>query len=215
MNPTPSRQGSILYYTPPNVQEITSAEFNLIDDANTTTNLKPQAYSATVQNGQDARRINTPVAGWSIAASVQAAFGLFLSSENSKGAFMHQVKGYANLLIEGSGFDQISARYFFGRRATSDTVVASLAAADNQLEHWILLPTKSDSSHINVTGSRLPLRLSCDEIIYTPKDTGDFVYCFGIQIYNHSASTATIKGSISLDYRKDTDSLVCYHPKLG
>jgi len=90
--------------------------------------------------------------------------------------------------------------FFFGRKATNNTVVASKASAENALANHILLP-----SHFS-TNSALHKQYSIETELFALNETAGYVYCFGILIPNYG-SAVTAEFDISLAIRKYSEPL--------
>lgn len=201
--------GSKALYLNPGVTSFTTGELAAIDTTFAMATISPYAYTATVREDYDTRNFNFDDAGATLAFGNRVAFGLFLSADNSKKNLLWQFSGKSHIIFTGNT-TQIHGAFFIGRRATSDTVVSSKAAASNTLAAYALLPHNFSQFLANAY-----LVQSVETEGFTLELEDGFVYCFGYLIDNVSAATDILmKGGISLAVRKAAYPLSNY-PVVG
>lgn len=203
----PNVVGPKILYLNPSTDRFTTAEIALIDTNISATDIKPYAYTATVRDDYDAFNFATDDAGSTLVPSVRVAWGLFLSPQNEKGNLLFQLSGKAHFTSSLTG-GLVSGGFFFGRKATNNTVTSSKAGTANTLDKFIILPSNSQIAP-NVPG------LIADSIqseIFTLAVTGGYVYCFGYFLQNGAGSNTTLLGKVDLAIRKWTEPINVFTP---
>jgi len=205
----PNFVGSKVLYNNPSSVSFTTADVALIDEGLDTSLCSPYAYTATVRDDIDSINYRLPAAGVDLLTIQQVSMGLFLSPDNEKNNLLFQVSGAANIIVNGS--TSFHSSFFFGRKATNNTVSSTKAGVANTLDKFILLPT----SRANTLNSATTISLVGDSIekeILSIYSSGAYVYCFGFIIRNYSGSTITMKGSIDLSFRKYQSEIGVFRP---
>jgi len=186
----------VLYYNP-SATVLTTANITAIDEAIDPSSLKPYAYSATVREDYDARNfLTSPEAtGSAVPAGQRLAVGIFLTPDNNKGNLLFQLSGRAQFSIATSSADY-QMGFFFGRKATNDTVISDLTAPQNALDKFIYLPAVHTAVGAQAAFASLEIELFSQEL------AAGFVYCFGFHFDNPTASSHVLTGGICLAARK-------------
>jgi len=201
-----------LYFNPSiaAATELTTTDLAAIDGAIDFATVNPYAYSATVRDDYDTMNINFSNAGSSLALGQRVAVGLFISPSNDLKNLLFQVSGKASILFSGTSIVPM-CRFFFGRKASNNTVTSSKAAPANTLAAYQVLPSIT-SSAVKST-SELFFNDSINHEIFSLESSGAYNYCFGVMIDNHSASNAVgLYGSINLSIRKYQSELGVFRP---
>lgn len=190
----------------------TSGEFAAIDTPFVVSNtpiISPYAYTSTVRTDYDGHNFFTDYTlGCDLIGLGCVSFGLFLTPENDKPSnLLFQVAGRASWL----SYQEVMPKgnFFFGRKATNNTVVSSKAAPSNQLAAYSLLPSKS-SFGSTITAFSMNDAIESD-LFSLRLDTG-FVYCFGYTLENHWVDPINVHGGVSLSFRKFSSELRSYDP---
>jgi len=200
----PDFVGSKSLYLNPSADTFTTADLAAIDGSNGWGTILPYAYTATVREDYDAFNFGTTGTP-DIAASSRVAFGLFLSPSNDKHNLIFQVSGRALFAMQDSGY--CFGNFFFGRKATNNTVVSDKASANNSLAKFMYLPSNQVSSVNNSN-----IHDSIETEIFSLELAGGFVYCFGYQLTNYSGTAMTIDGGVSLSIRKYSSTIPAFRP---
>jgi len=203
----PNFIGPKALYLNPSYVQFSSAELALVDSVLTSHVIQPYAYTATVNDNYDAVNIgfDDSTTGSDIVAYRRVAFGLFLSPENEKKNLIFQVSGQASISLEDAGY--MYGNFFFGRKATDNTVVSSKAAASNDLAKWMVLPNATHAATSN-----FGMAHSIETDVFSLELSGGYVYCFGYMISNPGAGNITMHGTISLAVRKYNTELGVFRP---
>lgn len=202
MKPNPIGDKSL--YLNPSFTTLNTAVLAAIDGAIDQTLMLPYAYTATVRDDYDARNYNFDNAGADLPAGTRAAVGLFLSAENEKKNFLWQLTG--KLSMSSIAAASIRGGFFFGRRATSSTVVSNGGSPQNSLAQFMYLPETS----VAVDGTNREYSIRSDH--FSLELAGGFVYCFGFFMENYGVAVAGLKGSASLAFRKYRSELAAHQP---
>lgn len=209
----------ILYLNPTGTgTKISTANLAAIDTtAGAMDVISPYAYTATVRDDYDAQNFILADAGADIVSGKRIAFGLFLSPDLEKKSLLWRVSGKALFSNLVGANPHINFSFFFGRKATDNTVVSSLAGVNNQLAKYMLLPSQSNRYLVSpASGSGAGFTMS-DEIesqVFT-LDPGatDYVYCFGFFMDNYGAADITLNGAVSLSVQKYRSELGVFMPR--
>lgn len=206
----PSITGPKIIFSNPSAVTFTSAEIALIDDPLSANTIKPYAQSATVQSHYDSMHVVPDLACAQVANS-RVAWGVFLTPGNDFKNLLFQVSGRARFYITGTSV-LASGFFFFGRRASSDTVVSSKASANNTLDKWIVLPSRSNSNQLSN-----PCYIHdsiCDEI-WAERDASGYVWCFGYALDNLSGANAIgVNGFVDFSLRKWDSPVSEFRPEV-
>lgn len=207
----PNSVGPEILYLNPGIATLSTTNFAAIDTAFSMSTISPYAYTATVRSDYDAYNFVAEDAGGVIVAGQRVAFGLFLSPDNDKGNLLFQVTGKAFYrTVSATGLVGMQGQFFFGRKATNDTVVSSVVGPENTLAKYMLLPNKS-----GVMASAAALQsidYSIEDQVFTLSLPGGFVYCFGFYLENVSGTNYTMSGGVSLAMRKYSSELPAWSP---
>lgn len=180
-------------YSTPDSDDFSTAELALIDDSYLGNAQKPNAYTATVKDDYESRRVffNDPP---DIATVMKAGFGLFLSNEgNLKGNMMFTCVASMNLIVETTPL--FTAYALFGRTSAS-TITSSKSAADNALVNWAILP-----SSLQLEDNTL--NLSVNTNVIAEAQTADEVFCFAVFLSNGTAGAVSLIGGLHMTFIKD------------
>jgi len=209
----PNFVGSPWMYLNPSADYFSTAELAAIDTAFDPAVVSPYAYTATVADDKDAFNFNMAAAGSVLVAGMRVAFGLFLSPENEKKNLMWQVTGKAKLYGSGTGL-ATHGSFFFGRKATNNTVVSSKASANNTLASYMLLPSKSVQmpNFPTTSGTTTVIVDSIQSNGFSLYLDAGYVYCFGYLLDNVTANNATLYGGINLSFRKYQSEIGVFRP---
>jgi len=209
----------ILYFNPSMSSKISTANLAAIKTtAGAMDVMSPYAYTATVADEYDTCNFILADAGATLAATSRVAFGLFLTPDNEKGNLLFQVSGKAAFSSVTGTNPLVRGGFFFGRKATNNTVVSSLAAVSNTLAKFQYLPSKFErvsGGASSGTSSGISLHDSIETEIFTLTLSGGYVYCFGYYLENYAASTpdVALHGGVSLQFRKFRSSLDVFNPR--
>lgn len=197
--------GPKVFYLNPTSDKLSTANLAATDTAISDA-ISPYAYTATVRDDYDTFNFHTDDAGSVVAVGMRNAFGLFLTPENNKGNLLFQVSG--KVILNGAGTTPLPlGAFFFGRRATSNTVVSDKTAPQNPLVAYTLLPSMHYFQSASLTSDYVETE------VFSLQLAGGFVYCFGYYIQNCSGANAlTFRGTISLSVRKYGSGLDIYTP---
>lgn len=208
----PNVIGPKLFYINPNVLSATTAVMAAIDEAAPSLLPSVQAYTATVREDYDSREVSFDGTADSVlAANMQVAFGLFLTPDNDKRNLLFQLRGSFHCLNTGAGRGFINSYFFFGRKATDNTVVSSVAAPANALAGFtIVSPTvhheAADTDVIRIVND-------FEKEIVAVELAGGFNWCFGFLLQNMSATAQSLNsGRLSLAFRKYASELTVNIP---
>lgn len=197
-----------------NTTTFTTADLAAIDTvANTAaSNIAPYAYTATVRDDYDtARYANAGIAAIDLLSTQRVAFGVFLSPENDKGNLLFQLSANVNVLGDIANDDNLRVRFFFGRKATNNTVVSSKAAVSNSLANYIWLPNNIAFCS-GALGFPSQISSNIESELFGLTLSGGFVWCFGFAIDNMSANTASIQFDSSISCNKYRGVLEHFRP---
>jgi len=205
----PNFIGSKSLYLNPAFVSFTTAELALIGTTTPNTTVQPYAYTATVRDDYDAMNITIPTRNQAV--TTRLAFGVFLSPENEKGNLIFQVSGNVQDIHSASASAYPTCSFFFGRKATNNTVVSSKAGANNDLAAYMLLPVKSHSNQ--APGTTGKMNVSVETEVFSVGLSGGYVYCFGFYIDNPiGAGIITHDLQASLAMRKYSSELGVFRP---
>jgi len=208
----PDPVGPKVLYFNPSSDKLSTANLAAIDSVHATDTVQPYAYTATVRDDYDAFNFLTDDAASNLVTDRRVAFGLFLSPQNDLKSFMFQLYGKACFLVGGTNVTP-KGSFFFGRKATNNTVTSDKASANNTLAKWIYLPSIHTSDRLG-TGNRV----YTDEInteLFSYELSGGFVYCFGFMMDNNGAADISLKGGVSLAFRKYSTVIQEFSPTGG
>lgn len=205
----PNFLGSKSMFFNPSIISFNTAEIGLIDTAISPSVISPYAYTAVVRDDYDAANFNLDAAGVSLVAGQRVAFGLFLSPQNHLGNLLFQLTGKVMLTATLGTFGGLTGSFFFGRKATNNTVVSSKAAASNTLASYMLLP----STAVNMVTSGAPgvLNDNLESELFSLYLEDGFVYCFGYLLDSVQVASAIV-GGMSLALRKYSTEIPEFHP---
>jgi len=209
----PDVVGSKAMFFNPGVSTFTAAELALIDGSrdSAASNYLPYAHSATVRTDYDSRRFC--IDAEAIAADTRVSFGLFLTPENEKGNMMFQVSGQCRIYtpVDNGG---IIPSFFFGRKATNNTVVSSKAGANNALAVLTLLPPTAVSTRGSYVDEVNSIDYAIETTVLAENDYTNYpyVWCFGVALDNADNSDITVRADCSLAVRKHGKSFPVYLP---
>lgn len=207
----PNSIGSKILYLNPSRDVLTTTNLAAIDGAYDNATLAPYAKSATVRDDYDAYNFDTEDAGSTLVAGQRMAVGLFLSPENDKHNLLFQLSGKINLYLTGTNIT-VNTNFFFGRKATNNTVVSDKTAPQNTLEIYTMLPDTSIAYANDRTGGQFISQSIKDEL-FALENSGKFVWCFGVVIDNLSASDVALRGTIgALGMRKYSTEVSSFKP---
>jgi len=201
----PNFIGPKALYLNPDQDELTTTNMAAIDAgySNASSSFKPYAYSATVREDYDTRRFVSADSGSVLVSGKRVSFGLFMTPDNDKGNLLWQLSGKLSL-VNTTELGLITSQFFFGRKATDNTVVSSKASANNTLSQHILLPYNMDFS--------LPgMELRYESELFSLELEAGYVYCFGASIWNLGAD-ATLFFDASLAMRKYGTEIDLHRP---
>jgi len=194
--------GSKIFYLNPGNTTFDSTIIAAIDSTCTpaAANVKPYAYSATVRDDYDARNffVDKGTVG-TIVSGQRLAFGLFLSPENNKGNLLFQLSGRLMCQFD---INYLNAHFFFGRKATNNTVVSDTASANNALDKYMILPCTTESLSVDDSSDDLFSVMNIQTELVTLSESDGYVYCFGVMIDNLAGSNRTFGMDCSLSIRK-------------
>lgn len=202
--------GDKIFYLNPSFTTVTTAVYAGIDGAIDNKLVLPYAYTATVRDDYDARNYEFEQAGVTAVLGTRAAFGLFLSPENDKHNLLFQVNGKVSIIAPAAN-GLLRVGFFFGRRATSNTVVSNGGSPQNSLAQFMYLPCDVMYDQASLNG-RVSASICRD--LFALELAGGFVYSFGFFVENHAASAA-ITGFASLSFRKYRDEIGVFRPSGG
>lgn len=174
--------------------------------------ISPYAYTATVSDEYDSSNFLLADAGAELDAAKRLAVGLFLTPDNDLGNLLFQVSGSVHINSEEDTNSDFAGRFFFGRKATNNTVVSDLTAPQNTLAKYTILPSVS-SWLMNVT-KYTHLNDSIQSQVFSLKVAAGYVYCFGYMLDNFGGNTPLCNGIISLAVRKYRTSIDCFRPEF-
>lgn len=200
-----------MYFNPSNVV-FSAAEIAAIDSTYDDAIISPYAYTATVREDYDAINYFFADDGSSIIPNgMRASFGLFIAPQNDKKNLLFQLSGK----VVVNTFSNVGCRgfFFFGRKATDNTVVSSKAATSNQLAKYTMLPSQYSGIGQDNVGSTIS-QLHTDSIeteLFSLELQGGFVYCFGYNMVADSADM-TVRGGMSLSMRCFCSELYNFDP---
>jgi len=213
----PNSVGPKILYLNATEDSFTTAELAAIDTTNApaAVNYSPYAYSATLRSDYDAFR--PYISAQSLAAVNRVCFGLFLSPDNDKRNLLFQLTGRARLHMADTTECGINLSFFFGRKATNNTIVSSKAGVNNTLETIQHLPlTVCMASYEPIvagTTNRIYRDISINSELFSLYSSGKYVYCFGVEIRNTTSSSQTITFDASLAFRKYSSAIEVYNPE--
>jgi len=193
-------------YLNPSSDKLTTANIAAIDTAFSDV-ISPYAYTATVRDDYDSFNFLFSDAGSDLVAGQRLAVGLFLSPQNEQGNLLFQLSGALKLVR--SGTITTTSQFFFGRKATNNTVVSDKTAPQNTLASFMYLPSNKLNSGVLST----PVHDSIETEVFSLNLAGGYVYCFGLLLDNVSAvTTDTLKGGVSLSMRKYSSEIEVFRP---
>jgi len=205
----PNFIGAPALYFNPSSDKLSTANFAAIDATYTTDSISPYAYTATVAENYDAFNFKTDDAGSVLTAASRVAFGLFLTPDNEKKNLMFQLSGRVQLESLAGG--RTGGFFFFGRKATNNTVVSDKTGVQNTLAKWVSLPAQNFLVGPNNAASN-QLSESIQTELFSLELASAYVYCFGYAIDNYHTSNSTIRGSVDLAFRKYNSELGVFRP---
>lgn len=219
----PDYIGKKCLYLNPSEVSFTSAELALIDTAinPVVANISPYGYTSTVRDDYDTVRIVSAATNTAVVAANRASFGLFLSPENDKKNFLFQVTGTVRWTMTAAAgvYTNLQAGFFFGRKATNNTVTSSKAGVNNTLEKVMFLPPTSYNFSPITWDVSVPepvggpsLICGIESEIFTLAEADKFVYCFGACLENCGSNNVNGIFDISLSVRKYGKNLATYNP---
>jgi len=182
----------------------TSANIAALDSSWGTETIYPYAASATVRENYDA--LNIYAHGQDFVFTNKAAFGVFLTPDNEKGNLLFQFSGCMTVqsLSNSANFHPY---FFFGRKATNNTVVSDLTSQNNALDKYIILPTQITN------GTSANMTISCNTEIIGAYQSGGYNWCAGIVFSCGGAANVTfynLKATVML--RKYQSEIGVYRP---
>lgn len=216
----PNVIGPKILYLNPSDDVFTTAQLAAIDTAYwpVVGNYSPYAKSATVRDDYDTGRFLSDTAATSnIAGKMRNSFGLFLSADNNKKNLLWQLSGsiYVSVIDTIDVTQNLRTSFFFGRKATNDTVTSSKSAVSNTLEKVMTLPAKVLSSHTGplgaTSGNGNSFYASIESELFSLEEAGKFVYCFGASIDNTGSDALPCVFDISLSLRKFVTPMFVYN----
>lgn len=207
--------GKTLLFSSPNELILTAANSVAIDHVLSSTDIYPQAYTATIQETFDERVVRGVVANLDIIAAKRIAFGLFLkdsaSLDPAKQNLIFRCRGSLTMWCEAS---TINVYPVFGRLSTA-TVNSSLVIAANKLSSYIVLPTVSGNNHVwsASAGNIVKIDVDC-QVNKLGYDTNGYPLCFAFVIENtHSTNDHYIQYlNSSMEFQAWNDTMQAYRP---
>lgn len=219
----PNSVGSKLLYLNPVDVTLSTAEIALIDTAVSPAvgNYSPYAYTATLRDDYDTIRVINSSTSALLATGQRLSVGVFLSAQNNKDNLLFQVSGMIRIIgISAAILEASNAGFFFGRKATNNTIVSSKAAVSNTLEKVMnLCPTVINKSPM-VWDTSVPEQASAPIInvgiqseIFTLAEADKFAYCFGAEIGCGATTGLGMIFDICLSIRKYNAALANFEPE--
>jgi len=208
----PNFIGAKSLYLNPAVSKLSTANLAAIDGAYAFDSYLPYAYSATVSDTYDSNNFCLDDAGANLVAGQRVSFGLFLSPQNDLKNLLFQVSGGAKWRAShATAFGGVRGSYFFGRKATNNTVVSDLASANNTLAKFTVLRSW-DSLANDGTGLASTFAQYIQDEVYALELSTGYVYCFGYELTNHGSADVVMRGGVSLAFRKYNSELGVFRP---
>lgn len=195
-----SSVGPKIFYKLPSIREFATADITAVDSAVDNSALYPYALSATVNQDLATGRFCFDEAGATLGAGQMMAVGTFLTPDNDLTSLLFQLSGKALIRTTTTVPGTVVPMGFFYGRTESDTIVSSVAAAENLTIEHMSLPSRDlifTDSIASINSHSI-----VDELVSLVEASGN-VHVFGFYIKNtHGATAVTLRGSIDLAFRK-------------
>jgi len=155
MSNRPNLIGSKDFFSVGNETLLTTVICAAIDSACSSTDIYPNAYTATLQDERDERQVRTVQADCDLVGGMRVAFGCFLPDTIlTHGNIIYSCKGALNVRVEDASAVKIYP--IFGQ-CDASTVTASTSAASNKLSSYKIIPHSVNYTDITAWGHVISL----------------------------------------------------------
>lgn len=201
----PNLVESKMLFSPPTETILDTTIIAAIDTATSSTQIKPNAYTAAISDFYDQRNVRIVNTSASLPANNRVAFGLFLPSIKAGTNCLYSCFGASVVFTSAAG---IITYFIFGRLGTS-TVVASTTTAENALDYYIVVPSDAVYGGAGTSG-----RVSCAlDIIDKQAITNSNPMFFGLVLENPTGTGINLLNlNCSLSFQRYVDDHMIFYP---